>query len=79
MRNVTVIATCLVNMRQFTKLEEAEFVVRKEFERYFPMADFDDWNRDLNEHAARHIIASIGKASMLNVEWLIGELSRATG
>lgn len=76
MRNVTVIATCLVNQRSFTKLEEAEHQVRWHFNDLFPKADFNDWNRFIEDRVAADIIASVGVAKDIDIERFIRALWR---
>lgn len=70
----TVIAQCLVNSRMITRMEDAEARVRGVFEDEFPEADYADWNRDINDKTAQHIIQSVGRASMINVKKFIEDL-----
>ena len=75
MRKVTVIATCLVNMRvAFKELAQAELAVRNIFGECFPKADFDAWNQDINDGVAANIIRNVGKASRIDVELFIRDL-----
>ncbi len=75
MRKATVIATCLVNMRvAFRELAPAELAVRNIFLECFPKADFDDWNRDIDDDVAANIIRNVGRASRIDVELFIRDL-----
>lgn len=74
MNKSTVIATCLVNSRMISGLDDAENAVRQVFLTEFPEADFLEWNRDMNDRDAKHIISAVGRASTINVRKFIEDL-----
>jgi len=74
LRKSTIIATCLVNVKSGIKLEQAELIVRETFDENFPRDSFDDWNLNIDERTANHIIRSVGNASRIRVEQFIRDL-----
>jgi hypothetical protein len=78
MKRSTVIATCLVNSNMIRRLEDAESRVHGVFLDEFPNADFNRWNRPLDEQTARNIIKNVGRASRINVRMFIQDLEVPT-
>jgi hypothetical protein len=74
MRKSTVIAECLVNSKMIGSLDEAEHTVREIFRQEFPTQDFDNWNQNIDDAAAKNIIGTVGKASKINVRKFIEDL-----
>lgn len=52
MKKHSIIAHCLVNSNMISRLEDAEHGVQREFEYFFPQADFDAWNIDVRDDEA---------------------------
>jgi hypothetical protein len=69
-----VIATCLVNSRMIARIEDAEHAVKQIFLEEFPAANFAQWDQDLDDRAAEHIIKTVGRASQINVKRFIEDL-----
>lgn len=76
MRCSIVIATCLVNSNMITRLADAESAVKQVFDDEFPHESYAEWNRELNDDAARRIIDNVGRASRINVRMFIEDLRR---
>ena len=74
MQKSTVIAQCLVNSNFMKSLDEAEHAVRVMFAQEFPDRNFNDWNHNINQAAATHIINTVGRASRINVKKFIEDL-----
>ncbi len=75
MKRSTVIATCLVNSHVLRRLEDAEAQVHGVFLDEFPDADFNRWNRQMDDQAAHSIIRNVGRASQINVRMFIQDLA----
>ena len=75
MRKSSLIATCLINSGMRATQEEAEMRIADTFNRAFPNLTFELWNSNIDESRAEHIIASVGKASEINVENFIRDLT----
>jgi hypothetical protein len=76
MKRSTVIATCLVNSNMIRRLEDAETQVQGVFIDEFPNADFNRWNRPIDEQTARTFIRNVGRASRMFIQDL-AEVSAA--
>lgn len=74
MHKARVIATCLVNSGMFGTLHAAELAVQQVFSERHPQAKFSDWNTDMNDAAAQHIIAAVGRAGQIKVDQFILDL-----
>jgi len=74
MRKSAIIAQCLVNSNLIASPEEAERSVGEIFRKEFLTRDFDDWNQNIDDAAAEHIISTVGKASRINVRRFIEDL-----
>ncbi len=74
MKKSTVIATCLVNSKMINGMDDAENRVYQVFIDEFPVANFDEWNQEIDETVARQIIKNVGQASRINVKLFIKEL-----
>ena len=63
------------------RIEDAEARVHGVFLLEFPQADFNRWNRRLDEQTAQNVIRNVGKASRINVRMFIQDLAElpATG
>jgi len=69
----TIIATCLLNSGMVTHLEDGEQAVRNVFSNEFANERFEDWNREVNQSAADHVINMVGRASQINVAKFIDD------
>jgi len=74
LKKSTVIATCLVNSKMINGMDDAENRVYQVFIDEFPVANFDEWNQEIDETVARQIIKNVGQASRINVKLFIKEL-----
>ena len=74
MKNSTVIATCLLNSRTVTRLEDGELLVQEVFEREFPTEDFNQWNSEINDNTAKNLIQNVEQVIGINVKQLIDDL-----
>jgi hypothetical protein len=68
------IAQCLVNSKMVRSLEQAETAVTVMFTRKFPGREFNEWNRNIDEAIARHIINTVGRKSRIDAERSIEDL-----
>jgi hypothetical protein len=68
------IAQCLVNSRTVRSIEQAEKTVRVMFAQKFPDQEFDEWNRNIDEAIASHIINTVGRKSRIDAERSIDDL-----
>jgi hypothetical protein len=75
MKRATIIATCLVNSGMTNSISEGEAIVRSVFAECCPYQAFAKWNLDVNDSAANVIIKSVGRASLIQVDQLIKDLS----
>lgn len=55
-------------------IEDAEQAVKTIFDQEFPNKKYNEWNLNMNDATARHIINSVGKASRINVKNFIEDL-----
>ena len=55
-------------------MDDAENRVYQVFIDEFPVANFDEWNQEIDETVARQIIKNVGQASRINVKLFIKEL-----
>ena len=69
-----VIATCLLNSKMFTDLAAAQHCVRALFKNCFPTENFHEWDSVMSGGAARNVIAAVGGASRINIEFFIWDL-----
>ena len=74
MKKSTIIAMCLVNSRISVRIEDAESLIKHEFDRYFPNDDFNKWNSDVDDDRAKHIIGCCGVAKEIDIELFIQDL-----
>ena len=58
------------------ELEDAELAVLKVFNDEFPDEEFHEWNQDIGDDAAEHIIATVGRAATINVRMFIEDLKQ---
>jgi len=74
MRKSTVIATCLVNSSIVNRLEDAEHLVKQVFADEFPLENFHQWNREMDENTAKNIIRNVGRVMRINVKQFVEDL-----
>lgn len=75
MRKSAIIATCLVNMKiGFKTIQEAEHRVQAIFQDEFPNENFNEWNSNVSESYAEHVIKTGRKASIIDVKQFIDDL-----
>lgn len=74
MRKSVVIATCLLNSRMVASLEAGESAVRAVYADMHRTVTFSQWNLEMPESAAMHVIKGIGRAMEIHVDRLIAEL-----
>ena len=74
LKKSAIIATCLVNLNIFRRIENAENAVQNVFLDEFQGADFHSWNRDISDKTAEEIINAVGCASKINVRKFIEDL-----
>ena len=60
-----------------TRLEDGEQAVRNVFHAEFPDERFEDWNREVNQSSADHVISTVGRASRIDVAKFIDDLRDA--
>ena len=75
MKKATVIATCLVTSDIVRRIEDAEHLVRCQFEELRPKSDFAAWNVNVDDSVAKNIIETVGRASRINIERFIEDLN----
>ena len=75
MKKCSVIARCLVNSDLTSGMEYAEREVANVFFDEFPHANFDLWNREIEDDAAEQIVNSVGRATRINVRMFIEDLA----
>ena len=74
MKNSTVIAICLFKASIVFRLEDAEHLVEEVFAREFPTEDFHQWNREIYDSTAKHLIQNVGKPMRIDVKQFIDDL-----
>ena len=75
MLNAELIATCLKSAGFVKSVDEGCCAVNHMFLRYFPERSFNVWNRPVGDDKANYYIRRARKASTINVESFIKELS----
>jgi hypothetical protein len=73
----TIIANCLLNSSMVKRLEDGEQAVRNVFHEEFPDERFEEWNREVSQSVADHVINTVGRASRINVGKFIDDLRDA--
>ncbi len=58
-------------------VEHAQAAVEHIFQEEFPQSSFPDWNTEVNDQVAQHIIAAVGRAARINVRKFIEDLSHS--
>lgn len=74
MKRSVIIATCLLNSGIVPRLEDGEQAVRTVFQDEYPGEQFPDWDREVDQSAAAHVITTVGRASRINVAKFIEDL-----
>lgn len=74
MRKSTIIATCLINSGMLDELVAAETSVANIFAEQFPSENLSQWNTEIPDNVAQHIISSVGRAKRINVGKFISDL-----
>ena len=75
MKKSAIIATCLVNSDMVSTIEQAESSVRGIFTDEYPHLNFNQWNEEVSYEVAQDIIKNVGRASRINVEKFIEDLT----
>ena len=58
-----------------SRIQDAETQVRRVFNEIFPDQRFETWDQEIEDSAAQNIIKSVDRASRINVEKFIKDLS----
>lgn len=74
MKNSAVVAACLVNSNMIVGSDDAERAVHRVFDEEFPGDSFTKWDTEIDDHTAKEIIISVGRASRINVKKFIEDL-----